>query len=137
MKKRKPCKRVNPHMKIKENFVGLFDFTYNDIKNSKKISLEDIGVLAYGCFIHYEPETMKWFKQLKERAIANPDKKFWEILNIRRRLIRHKDTYKDRVAERIKNNILPKKNIRSDLFVLRTSVKCSFNRSSKLKIEQN
>lgn len=134
------CKVINPCMKIQNrttnltDYVGLFDFSYSDIKNSQKISLRDVGILAYGCFIDYEPERKKLFDELEKWAVDNPTKSFWVKLNKKRRLMYYKDRYPDRVELRIKSGILPKDKIHFNLFTLRTSVDCILNPTSKTKI---
>jgi len=61
-----------------EQFVGQFNFTEkqrieHNKKNpkSKQISITDIGILAFGRFILYEPKRKKWFKDLKRKISEN------------------------------------------------------------------
>lgn len=121
---RKRCKDVNPHIKINGEVIGLFNYTYNDIKKSKKVSLEDVGVLAYGCFIYYEPVRMKWFKQFKKLAKENPDTLVWRLLQIRhRRFGRKEPRYKKSVEEPRDHAFLRSGMDRSNVFGLRISIK--------------
>lgn len=128
MKKPTPCKKINHKIKIKSelspraNFVGLFDYTYNDIINSKKITLEDVGVLAYGCFIHYEPIRIKWFKQFTDLAKTRPDTPIWRLLQIRHKKFGVKEPkFKEPIEKPIEHAYLREGMDRSNVFILRKS----------------
>ena len=62
-------------------FVGQFNFSDLDReahneqhrKESEQIFLEDIGLLAFGRFVFYEPERKEWFRMLKEHISKNRD----------------------------------------------------------------
>lgn len=124
----KRCKDVNPRIKINGEVIGLFNYTYNDIKKSKKISLEDVGVLAYGCFIHYEPVRMKWFKQFKKLAKENPNKLVWKLLQTRHRLFGRKEPrYKKPIKEPKDYAFLRPGMDSSNVFGLRISIERGIN----------
>ncbi len=72
--------KINPHIQMDGKFVGQFEYSFNDIKDSD-ITLDDVGVLAFGNFIFYEPQREKWFSVLIEKTAENPDQSMKEIIN--------------------------------------------------------
>ena len=110
---------VDPTIKINEDPIGLFNFTYNDLKKQSKVSLEDVGVLAYGNFIFYEPTRITWFKQFTELADKNPDEKVWKLLRVRGKIFGWKESRYKTPLEESKEHVFEKPDMkRNDLFEL-------------------
>lgn len=71
---------INPHDTIKGKFVGQFAYSFEDLKNNE-LTLEEVGILAFGNFIFYEPERKEWFSMLEKKTGENPKRSIKEIID--------------------------------------------------------
>lgn len=71
---------VNPHNRIKGKFIGQFAYTFEDLKNNG-MTLDAVGILAFGNFIFYEPKREKWFSMLKEKTEEDTERSIKEIID--------------------------------------------------------
>lgn len=125
MDERHQYREIDSNTIINGQPIGLFNFTNNDLKKQTKISLEDIGVLAYGNFIFYEPERMKWFKEFEESAETRPDDLVWKLLRVRKHLFEPRDR---KPIEEPKNHFIkPEMEKQDGIFEVQVSAKCGIN----------